>query len=129
MIQAEGIFVGGGEATKSYTLEIKTDNPKSNVDYVFYYNNARTKTTLYLTTSYQTITFCDGFFELYRGGDNISAVIELYDADDNSLTSIDIPSRAKYGMHIAPTGLMLLNMSYLLEDYPNIKKIRLHYMD
>lgn len=135
MIQVEGIFVGGGEATKSYTLEVKTENPNSKVDYVYYYyyyyyydeSGKREKTSVYLSTSYQTITFCDGFLAVYKGSDNVVSAISCYDSYDNTVYTIAMAD--SFGIWVATTGQMVLNIAYLLEEYPNIKKISFCYMD
>lgn len=130
MIQVEGIFSGGSDSPKSYTLEIKTGNPNSNVDYVFFYyydESGRHKNRVYLTTSYQTITFCDGFLAVYKGSDNVTANIRLFDSNGNSITHVI--SSDLYGIWMAPTGYMVLNMAYLFEEYPNLGKMSFSYMD
>ena len=132
MIQVEGIFAGGSDSTKSYTLEVKTENPNSKADSVNYYSNesgTREKRSVYLTTSYQTITFCDGFLGISRGSGNITMLIDFYDSNDNKVISIDLFINTKYEWWLNPTGNMVLNIAYLLEEYPNIKKIYFRYMD
>ena len=130
MIQVEGIFAGGNDSPKSYTLEIKTGNPNSNVDYVFFYyydESGRHKDLVYLTTSYQTITFCDGFLAVYRGSYNVVSYIELFDLNGNRITSV--AASDPYGIWVASTGYMVLNMAYLFEEYPNLGKMSFGYMD
>lgn len=130
MIQVEGIFSGGSDSPKSYTLEIKTKNPNSNVDYVFFYyydESGRHKNCVYLTTSYQTITFCDGFLAVYRGSGNVVSYIDLFDSNGNRITSV--VASDPYGIWVASTGYMVLNMAYLFEEYPNLGKMSFGYMD
>ena len=55
--------------------------------------------------------------------------INLYDSNDNKVISIDASSNYNYGWWIAPTGNMVLNIAYLLEEHPNIEKISLSNMD
>lgn len=130
MIQVEGIFSGGSDSPKSYTLEIKTGNPKANVDYVYFYycdKSGRHKNTLSLKTSYQTLTFCDGFLGVYRGGDSITGNIDLFDSNGNRITHITTSD--PYGIWMNPKGYMVLNMAYLFEKYPNLGKMSFSYMD
>ena len=111
-------------------LGIKTGNPNSNVDYVYFYyydESGRHKNSVYLTTSYQTITFCDGFLAVDRGSGNIASEIYCYDSYDNKVYTIRISD--PYGIWIAPTGYMVLNIAFLLEEYPNIEKISFNYGD
>lgn len=121
------------EGVETCTLGIKTENPNSNTDYVYYYyyneSGMREKTSVYLTTSYQTITFCDGFLAVYRGGDNVTATINFYDSYDNKVTSINVNGNYEYSIWISPTGYMVLNIAFLLEEYPNIEKISFDYID
>lgn len=130
MIQVEGIFSGGSDSPKSYTLEIKTENPNSNVDYVFFYyydESGRHKDRVYLTTSYQTITFCDSLLAVHKGSDNVTASIGLFDSNGNSITHIILSEPC--GIWMAPRGNMVLNMAYLFEEYPNLGKMSFSYMD
>ena len=132
MIQVEGIFAGGSDSTKSYTLEIKTENPKSNANSVIYYSNesgTHEKISIYLTTSYKTITFCDGFLAVSRDNSNTTSTIRCLDSYDHEVISLSTFDNNKYGVWIAPSGNMVLNITCLLEEYPNVEKIVLSYMD
>lgn len=120
MIQVEGIFVGGGEATKSYTLEIKSQNESTIPDKVKYFTDYQ-QGALTLTTSYQTIT-CDSYILLHRDNQN-NQMSTIYFDDENDNHLYVMGNGDHYGFNINRTGRMMINIPALFKDYPDIKKM------
>lgn len=121
--------VTGGEP--SYTLQIKTENYSDGTDSIIYYAPGDSmKSTLNLTTSYQSFT-CGDFICIKRGSiDNVMSGMILYnDADSHLLMIGPGTPNLKYAIDLkANGGYATLNIRAIMRDFPAVAKISLNYM-
>lgn len=127
----EGYKVKGtAELGNAYTYYISTENTTPQKDQIWYYDKSAdgslSKNTIYLTPNPQKVeTTCD-VLAISRDPENVTSYIWFY----NGTTKVgSVTLGSDFGVWIAPSGEMVLNLAKVKEKYPTCTHIQLAFMD